>query len=275
LDMGKMTDIPPAIQKTLSEDFDIAAIGPFEQHQITVHYEKKQFPFSQSMLDSIEAEWKSQTAKYPGMFNGPLYHLEKFEVINSQLRLYLSDTTYKEYVGTRSEKYHVDFGIENAVNPLSVGMVLVTIDRKCIVGIRGGAVDSFHGKIATVAGYMERDRDITDDVPNPFVTVKNELQEETGVKASAIDKSVCLGLFGRLQTLSAFRVDLKIDTKEFRRKSPTDIEFTEFLYVDLVENVLESFILDNRERIAPYCLANLILLGRDEFSDNWINSIIS
>jgi 8-oxo-dGTP pyrophosphatase MutT (NUDIX family) len=265
-----MMQVDSELMKILSDKYEVLAVGPFLPKQIAIQYESRAIEFSPSMLDFIEREWESKIKMYPGMYNGLLYHLDKYEVQRNSIELHLSDTNYKEYIGTRNSLFQLKYGDKWLSKPLSVGMVLVTADEQCVIGVRGGSVDSYHGKYATVAGYMDRGGDITYGLPDPHATVIRELFEETGVIDSEINKTVCLGFTGRKQTLAAFLVQLNISSLELSKKTPQDIEFVRFQYIKKLPDALLHFISSNEARIPTYTGANLILLGMNEFGVDWI-----
>ncbi len=256
--------------KRLLEQYDIIAIGPFDKHQIHIEYNPKHRLFSEEMKAFIESEWNETRKKYPGMFDGPLYDLRNLHAKDDELHMVLSDTSYKTYVGTRNEKFRTIFSAESAVNPLSVGTIVITSDEKCIIGVRGGHVDSYHGQYGTIAGYMEAGTDMTENLPDPFITMTRELEEESGVEPASIKQMVCLGLTGTYQTLMAYKTAIEMTSQEFLAHTPTEFEFTEFKILNLDRNSIHEFIRSENARIAPYCLANLMLLGINEFGMDWV-----
>jgi 8-oxo-dGTP pyrophosphatase MutT (NUDIX family) len=89
-------------------------------------------------------------------------------------------SSFKEWIGTKSDKFKKLFGQNRIIKPLSVGTMIVTADNKWIIGRRLKTYD-FEGQYTLLAGYMDPDKDLVNSKPDPFFAIKREIEEETGI----------------------------------------------------------------------------------------------
>jgi hypothetical protein len=73
--------------------------------------------------------------------------------------LKLSDTDFREFVGTRGHEFIRIYGRKQSANPLSVGAALVTMDNRIILGKRSAArIDAGKSTISVPAGYIDPEK---------------------------------------------------------------------------------------------------------------------
>lgn len=179
----KLIDIEGLPSSDLAE---LLVIGCFQPAGLRALWDERPFQPIADQLRQIEQRWAPKAAK--GYFPGPVARVTRAEVSQGTLILSMQPTTFKEYIGLRSDEDRTRFGQENLANPLSVSLVVRTSDEKYLLtqkrrGDRIGAIDA-------VGGYVNPEKDAQD----PAKTVLREWQEETGAKPEDIVSWSMLGL---------------------------------------------------------------------------------
>lgn len=140
----------------------------------------------------IDDAWTRVTSR-PGvhLFDGPMSRLESFEATPDVLRLTLSPTSYKPFVGTNLENPHLadTLGREVMANPVGVSTLLETTDGFLMLGRRNATVAYYPNRVHPFAGALEpRDGD------DPFAAVYRELHEELSLRVADVADLRCVGL---------------------------------------------------------------------------------
>ena len=144
----------------------------------------------------IEREWEKEVKRKPTIFDGKLFHVKRQEFLLPWLVFDTCMSSFKEWIGTKSNRSKKLFGQNRIIKPMSVGTMIVTADNKWIIGRRLKTYD-FEGQYTLLAGYMDPDKDIVNSKPDPFFAIKREIEEETGInKNRDIGNITCLGLDG-------------------------------------------------------------------------------
>src|SRR5919108_5963797 len=128
----------------------------------------------------IEREWEKEIKRKPTIFSGKLFHVKRQEFLLHQIVFDTCMSSFKEWIGTKSNKFKKLFGQNRIIKPLSVGTMIVTADNKWIIGRRLKTYD-FEGQYTVLAGYMDPDKDLVNSKPDPFFAIKREIEEETGI----------------------------------------------------------------------------------------------
>ena len=147
----------------------IIIAGRFCNNDIKVVYVNKRLNQTNSALQFIESKWKEFVKNNTKSFNGKLSRVDSYSIRKKDnngkgnlIELQLSDTHYKEFVGTRDHEFIRRYGIEQSASPLSVGVVLVTMDNRIILGKRSAArIDASKSTISVPAGYIDPKKDMT------------------------------------------------------------------------------------------------------------------
>ena len=164
------------------EEFEVLARGLFSRTVVSVEYRPGRPCWQPSVEALIDLAWQTylHTNSDAGItvYNGPLFRLESFLQTDGRLRLMLSDTDFRDCIGTASAEFRSAFPDLPQANPLAVSVALVTSDRKIIIE-RRSRIDSRRREYHVIAGYMEREKDGRQ--PHPFDTLKREVGEELGV----------------------------------------------------------------------------------------------
>ncbi|GCE04974.1 hypothetical protein KDAU_23030 [Dictyobacter aurantiacus] len=195
------------------------------------------------------------------------------------LHLTLGQTSYKEYVVTRSQEFASGRTRAELGNPLSVCSVVETADGHILLDKRQG-VDLYVGRYHVIGGFFERDVDInaTTQQPDPFAAMRREIREETGIGTDDISEQFCLGLVYDVFTPHpelCFLTRLRISLEEVRRRKPEDGEIKTLHTCPGEPTSLAQFILQHHGNISATGEPNLLLYGQLCYGDDWFDAITS
>jgi 8-oxo-dGTP pyrophosphatase MutT (NUDIX family) len=230
---------------------EIMAKGKFEREDLVVKYKPGRESYYHKALELIELKWNEFLALNPNSYNGQLFRVDKWSYFQSRdgihnIGLHLTDTDYKEFVGTRDREFIATFGKEKTANPLSAGAVLITKDNKIILGRRSSSIDGSKSAFSVIAGFLDPQKDCVRvhktggsgyaDKVDIFHGIKREIYEETGIAANDIVELICLGLIANRkqnQMNVPFCASLNITSDEVivKRSKSLDPEFSEILFV--------------------------------------------
>lgn len=184
---------------------EILAEGRFHRENIVTYHEPKRIHQDPAAAKSIESKWSAFLHANPDSFNGPLFRMDSYVLDRTpkgidRIELFLSDTDYKEFVGTRDPEFVTTFGKEKIGNPVSVGVILISKDNKLILGKRSSKIDADKSSISVVAGYLDPQKDIirdhhsNSDKVDIFYGICREIYEETGIEVKDFVELICIGV---------------------------------------------------------------------------------
>jgi 8-oxo-dGTP pyrophosphatase MutT (NUDIX family) len=233
--------------------------GKLLPEDIDCLYASVRIPFDDHERSYIEKGWNNEITKEPSIFDAKLFHVKKRYFLQSRLLLDTCMSSFKEWVGTKSNIFKESFGEDRFAKPLSVGTMIVTADKKWIIGRREKTYD-YEDRYTLVAGYMDPDMDIVNSKPDPFFAIKREIEEETGINQKHdIDSVMCLGLDGIDQPYLAFSTTLKVPYKELIYNMPKEKEFINLEAYDYKKRSIEGFVTSNYTQLTPHTLANILM----------------
>lgn len=236
---------------------------------LKVSYRAENLSFTDEMLNFINIRWMKAKRKWPGMFNGKLYHVSKKEVSKQEVFLDTIDSNYKEYVGTREPEFARLFGSSCMVRPLSVGALVVTADNKLLLG-RRKFVDTWEGFYSSVAGYVQLPRSPRSP-PEVIEALKQELFQEAAIDEKEISSSRFLGPVGK--SYLVFEVNVGVPSSTLSARQPTEKEFARFEFLQKGAEAIKGFIIQNKFNIMPGCLASLIFFVIHHFGEEWVSNL--
>ena len=264
---------PQTAKSTGTEEFEVLAHGLFPRTAVSVEYRPGRSFRGPSAEALIDRAWQTylRTSGEAGImvYNGALFRLDSFERTDGCLRLKLSDTDFRECIGTAGAQFRSAFPDLPQANPLAASVALVTGDGKIIIEKRS-RVDSRRRAYHVIAGYMEREKDGRD--PHPFDTLKREVREELGVDldegrlfatgliralyGSEVCFSCCLALSfdDVLRVQDCLGKDSEIETLQSVADSP---------------DAVASFLAAHPTDLAPPGRACLLLHGRETYGEEW------
>jgi hypothetical protein len=173
--------------------FTVLAQGIWRPGSVRTTWVESRRPLIDEVERAIDAAWDRAGAR-PGvhLFDGPMCRLESFGSSTDELRLVLSPTSYKPFLGTNLSNPHFAdrFGASALANSVGCSVALTTRDGWLLLGMRGDRVAYHPERVHPFAGSLEP-ADATTDV---FHVVPRELGEELNLSPSHIADVACLGL---------------------------------------------------------------------------------
>lgn len=247
------------LDRLRAERTQIVTEGKLLPENIDCLYSHIRIPFTDNERSFIEREWKNEVKMKPAIFDGKLFHVKRQDSSQSGLIFDTCISSFKEWIGTRSNGFNKLFGQHRVIKPLSVGSMIVTSDNKWIIGRRSKTYD-FEGQFTLLAGYMDPDKDIVNSKPDPLFALMREIEEETGIsRIQDIGRVACLGLDGIDQPYLAFNTQLKISYVELISNIPEEKEFRKLEGYNYNKQSIERFVKSNYKELTPHTLANILM----------------
>ncbi len=263
-------------------DFEFLVRGCYTPAQIVVDYNSTHHvSVTTEMQATMEHIWHDKLAlakeQNVQLYDGQLFRLMYAEEReNSTLRLKLGNTSYKEYVATRSPEFSQQLTRDELSNALSVCSVIETLDGYILLEKRQGT-DVHDGRIHVIGGFMERGKDNEGHPPDPFTAMNREMREETGIQEKDIRDQYCLGVV--YDTLVphpelCFVTRLNIPLTTLSKRKPEDNEVKELRMLRVNATTLKESIQSNHGNISPTGEAALILYGTWKFGAGWFEDVM-
>ena len=226
----------------------------------------------------MDGQWQRKLAltheQGQRLFDAPLFRfIAATAHIDGSLHLILGDTSYKEYVTTRTPDFAQKHSRQSLGNPLAVCSVVETNDNHILLDKRQG-VDVYVGRYHVVGGFFERELDMGIQ-PDPFAAIRREIREETGIQAADIKEQHCLGVVYDLQTPHGemcFVTRLNISLHEvLHDRTPEEDEIKQLYSLQATAENLHEFIVNNHGNISATGEPNLLLYGGEKFGGKWFD----
>ncbi len=179
--------------------FEILASGVFSRNKLKIVHTKRTLSYDEKTTALIEILWKNEMQearkKNKLLFNGPIYRLENHEIKNDLLIVYVSETNFKELMGTNF--YHPElakvYGKSYLSNAIALCTFLETGDEYFIFVKRSVNVYFGEGLWHLIAGQFSIEKNETRTL-SVFEVLYKELFEEGSLVKDDIENCVCLGL---------------------------------------------------------------------------------
>ena len=216
---------------------------------------------------AVEAAWAAAARPGVRLFDGPMCRLDRWVATPAELRLSLSPTSYKPFVGTNMANPSLAdaYGPEVMANPVGVSPALLTADGHLMLGRRNQSVAYYPGRVHPFAGSLEpTDADV-------FAAVRRELAEELSLGDADLCDLRCTGvaedvalrqpelLFAAATVLSRTAVEARLDPAEHGGtwSVPAD------------PDAVAAAVSADRDLLTPVAAAALLLWGRLRFGEAW------
>jgi len=262
--------------------FEILARGLYLPEQLVVHYDSAlRMPITPEILAWMDAQWEHKL-KLAREQKSLLYESQLFRFVSLQscadgtLQLVLGDTTYKEYVTSRTPEFAQGRTRHALGNAMAVCSVVETSDGAILLDKRQG-VDGYQGRYHVIGGFFERERDMAGVVPDPFSAMRREIREETGIQSTDIVEAYCLGGvydLGLPHGELCFLHRLHIPLSTALTRQPEDNEIQQLLTLHVTATSLRDFILTHHGNISATGEANLLLYGGWKYGEPWFHNIM-
>lgn len=215
----------------------------------------------------IESSWKEATARLGShLFDGKMCRLENWDASEERLKLTLSQTRYRHFLGTNLAHPELEdqFGREVLANPVGVSPALLSCDGFLMMGRRNRTVAYYPQKIHPFAGALDPDD------ANPFAAIGRELSEELSFTPADVTEIFCTGIaedlsirqpeliFFARSRRSRAEVERALDRKEH------DATWAAPATVEGIEAAMKS-----EEPFTPVAVAAMLLYGRVAFGEGF------
>jgi 8-oxo-dGTP pyrophosphatase MutT (NUDIX family) len=251
------------------------AVGPWAPAQVHVRgvpgSGRRVEPEVEAMIDRA---WDAARAR-PGvkLFDGPMCRLESWEASAEALRIVLSETSYKPFLGTNlSHPELADrYGPAILASPVGVSPALITSDGWLMMGRRNASVAYYPNRVHPFAGALDpADAD-------PFSAIRRELREELAFT----DEDIAQGgmhCTGVAEDLSIRQPELIFSVRTTRTRSEVEAKLDDAEHHDTwatpatpqgIEAALSS-----GEAFTPVGVAAMVLWGAMECGRPWCERVI-
>ena len=216
---------------------------------------------------AIERAWADASARLGAkLFDGPMCHLERCETSPDALRLWVSPTSYKPFLGTHLTG--ADVPASALANPLGLSAVLVTSDGWLMLGRRNASVAYYPNRIHPFAGSLE-----PGELTNVFEGVLRELDEELGLSERDVADMRCLGLIEDAK-LRQPEIIFSVRTTRTRAEIESQLDAAEHHAAVAIEATPADVEARMRDALmTPVAVGALALWGRIAFGDAWFASV--
>jgi 8-oxo-dGTP pyrophosphatase MutT (NUDIX family) len=249
-------------------------VGDWLPGQVSCRCVPTSFDPPADVVELIERTW-IEAQRRPGihLFDGPMCRLESFSADTAELRLSVSKTSYKAFVGTNLHHPEVadHCGPSCLANALGISCAVVSADDYLLLGQRNKRVAYYPGRIHPFAGALEprEPMDIFDEA-------RRELKEELGFTSLDIAEMRCLGLVEDLSLRQPELICLVCSTiRQDEIESRVDAgEHDGAFVVRLCEGDLADA-LKSAPLLTPVGAAAILLTGRKSFGEKWFEKILA
>ena len=250
------------------------AIGDWSPAQVTtesVPDARLQLPDVETL---IENTWQQTlgNAGTKNLFDGPICRLNYWTASPELLRLSLSLTSYKVFVGTHLSGRSIfeNYGPRVMANPLGVSCALETSDGWLLLGRRNQSVAYYPDRIHPFAGSMDPRANPT---PNVFEEIHRELREEVGLQADQLIQTRCVGLVEDV-LLHHPELIFTVRTSLARAAVENGLDISEHDHVEafhIDRKAIEQRLHD--PELTPVAMATIALWGQCRFGQTWFTAI--
>lgn len=263
-------------------EFETLARGYYRPDQLSITYDPTlRMPITPTIQTWMDALWAEKLAHarlhHTRLFDAPLFRLISATAqTHDRLELVLGNTSYKEYVTTRTPEFAQHHPRAALGNAIGVCSVVETSDGSILLDKRQG-VDVYVGRYHVIGGFFERQLD-GDAQPDPFAAINREIREETGIQRSDIRTQHCLGVVYDLTTPHAeicFLTRLHIPLAEVLAREPEEDEIKQLHTLHVTSDSLRSFIIEHHGRISATGEPALLFYGAVQFGEAWLQAILS
>jgi hypothetical protein len=248
------------------------ALGDWGQGRVTIAWEDSSYCPPSDLSMAVERAWGEAKARLgDALFDGPMCRMEGWTVSPQCLKVRLSHTSYKQFLGTnlRHGEWAGCLGRAVLANPVGVSSALLSADGRLMMGRRNACVAYYPNRIHPFAGALEPRADL-----NVFDEVRRELKEELNLEPGELESIHCTGIaedesirqpeliFRVESSLSEAEIASRLDKAEHEGvwSAPADRPSL----TDLLKSPPSDF--------TPIALASLLCWGRAMFGDQWFFS---
>ncbi|MDP6046763.1 MAG: hypothetical protein QGG25_14240 [Phycisphaerae bacterium] len=261
--------------------FFLDVMDHYARDKVKVSWSDQPRITNDSVEELIETSWSEQTkrAALEGtkIFNGKLCRLVSYRCENDHLNLSLGSVSFKEFIGTNATQAYIRHlhGTEVMANPLGVSAAVCTNDGLIVLGMRSSNMIQYAGRIHPIGGTVEPPAADSDDCPDPFKAIIDELHEETAVPSQSVSSIICLGLVRDRNTVQPeliFDCHVDIDVVSLFASAANAMDAAEHSSLVPVRDhpgAVVSFLEKHFSQLTPVGLATLLLHGLKHWGSGW------
>ena len=202
------------------------------------------------------------------LFSESLCSLIRYTETEKGAELTLGRTSYEEYLGTNLKNpwIHGKYGNEYLANPLGVNALLITSDRKVVLGTRKKNLAVDHSMADVFGGYFfitpEAEREPEVDL---FEEAKYKVLRFFNIRPDNITEVTCLGLIRHRTTLKPeilFTAAVNVSSADLLEKNAQrapDQKYTDWVALDDDADTLKDYYIRNKDRMTVALMASLSL----------------
>jgi hypothetical protein len=247
----------------------IRVTGDWPAESVDIQIVPSSWKAPPSVLEQIDAEWERVARTGVTLFDGPMCRLEKYLATPARFTLSLSETTYRIFVGTHL--YHANLADTHGplilANSLGVSVLVRTADDFLLLGRRNETVVYYASRLHPFAGALE-----PTDQSNPFVASRRELHEEAGLTDADITSLRCIALVEDRhlhQSELIMRADTRLTRAQVESQAGRE-EHHNLVAIEAADQRLRELL--RNPGLTPVALGGLLVWGRSEWGDQWLES---
>ncbi|MFW6132310.1 MAG: hypothetical protein ACOC8F_00325 [Planctomycetota bacterium] len=260
--------------------FLLDLVGSYAPQQVAVRWSEAPRPTCPEVDRLIARTWtdRARRAEHEGwmFYDGALCRLTEWSADDGVLTLTLGAVSYREFLGTNATHAHIRYvhGPEVLADPLGVSAALTTAEGFLVLGRRSRRVMQYAGRIHPVGGLVEPGAEAS-ALPDPFLTMRAELEEELALDPQRVGRMLCIGLVRDKHTdQPELILDVTTDTEvgELRADQAAATDSAEHTGLEPVRDdpaSLVNFIEQRYAKLTPVALATLLLHGLHSWGTGW------
>ena len=251
-------------------------LGQLSLSEIEINYNhSSRLILTAEEQSDIERTWQELKERHKRVEDLPLYRLLHARVEPRSLSLDVGLTGYKEYQGTNIQQ--PSWAIANPslkmANPIGLSAVAITGDNIILMQARSDSVGEYgrHWHV-TPSGHIHPPQSLSD-------ALTAELQEELGVDYNEVEgASSVIGLIVNKENRKpelTILVHLKpLANDILTRTAPDRWEYERLQPLKWKSTVIGAWLKQHEQDSVPFGHAAILLAGRVEFGDDWMNKVL-
>ncbi len=276
--VGQMNDTLQDSSSNLSYGIDV--LGPIDPEQVLQRIVSEPRGTSARIEAAIEQTWQAELAlaRETGtqLFNGSLVRVVNSKIHESLLELTLSETTYREFLGTNLHNPNLVRAEDNNcfADAMGTSMLVKTKDGHLALGRRSENVAYHAGLIHPFGGMLETTDRKADGSFDLSGSILRELLEEVGVKQSEVKHLTILGIVRDRhihQPEMLFEGQVELNRVELEARFLNARDHSEHSHLEFVPDhpaVILRFLNETNE-LTPVAQAMLTLHSRINRGEDW------
>ncbi len=251
----------------------LAGIWPADRMALRMSAGSQSMP--PKLAERAETHWQHARRRNPRLYDGPLVSLQNFTEHNGTLVLNCAVSRYRDLLLANTLRQEGEHELADYLpRALGISAVLQTADARLVLMHRSEQVGEYPNMIDVLGGHIDPHEHIdAQGATDPFVAIRTELVEETGLPERAFVRSVCLGLVeNRLcrKPELVFFVEAAVSFAELQQAAATArdrFEFTGLFAIPASAAGVSEFLQNRAQDCTPSCEGCLRVYGEGAAAD--------